>query len=162
MTNVLQMTRVLAEQPAIPVVPGVQIRNIRIPEDVERWLELRRQAFSGQRIGVREWSREDFAVEFLGKPWWRPEAMWLAHADGLVGSVTLALRKGRYDVKSVVHWLMVDSSQRRRGIGQLLMATLEAAVWDEGGRQVWLETHSAWEEAVALYRAVGYVEVQPV
>ena len=162
MPNVLQMTRVLAEQPVIPVVPGVQIRNIRIPDDVERWLELRRRAFAGQRIGVRERSREDFAVEFLGKSWWRPEATWLAETDGLVGSVTLARRESRSEAKPVVHWLMVDPSQRRRGIGRLLMTTLEAVIWDEGGRQIWLETHSTWEEAVALYRAVGYVEVQPV
>ena len=38
------------------------------------------------------------------------------------------------------------------------MATLEAAVWDAGQRQVWLETHTQWREAVRLYQAlaIGY------
>ena len=55
------------------------------------------------------------------------------------------------DDKPVVHWLGVLPSFRRTGIGRLLLAALEAAVWDAGGRQVWLETHGGWAEAARLY-----------
>ena len=73
-----------------------------------------------------------------------------------VGSVTLARRGDPPHDKPVVHWLLVLPGYRRRGIGQLLTATLEAAVWDAGGRQVWLETHAGWADAVRLYTRLGY------
>ena len=100
--------------------------------------------------------------------------MWFAEhlpADGtaphVIGSVTLAIRSYLPTVpnldpaqppagKGVVHWLAVLPQQRRQGIGRLLMATLEAAAWDAGFRQVSLETHAAWGEAVEFYDALGY------
>jgi ribosomal protein S18 acetylase RimI-like enzyme len=92
--------------------------------------------------------------------------MWLAEAHRLllpstvVGTVTLARRGDPPDDKPVVHWLAVVPSARRRGVGRLLISTLEAAVWDAGERQVWLETHSAWTEALALYQALGYEVIE--
>lgn len=158
MLNVLQMTRILTHRPTVPTVSGIVLRTIRTADDVPAWLELRRRAFMRERVGVREWTEQDFATEFLSKPWWRPERMWIAEAERFVGSVTLARRGDGPDAKPVVHWLMVDRAFRRRGIGQLLMATLETAVWDDGGRQVWLETHRHWQAAVDLYRQLGYVD----
>ncbi len=37
----------------------------------------------------------------------------------------------------------------RQGIATALVAHLEAAVWELGGRAVYLETHAAWTEAAA-------------
>jgi GNAT superfamily N-acetyltransferase len=109
---------------------------------------------------VGDWDEADFRREFLNKPWWSPKRMWFAEGQGsespIVGTVTLAVRGEGPHAKPVVHWLAVLPGYRRRGIGRLLMATLEAAVWDAGGRQVWLETHSAWAEAARLYAALGY------
>ena len=162
MASVLQLTKPLDRRPLIPEVEGIWLRNFSNLADIEEWLDLRRRAFAKQKLGIGDWNAADFRREFLDKPWWRPKAMWFAEASLLlmpptvVGTVTLAERTGQDEAKPVVHWLAVLPSYRRRGIGRLLMATLEGAVWDRGGRQIWLETHIAWAEAKQLYEALGY------
>ena len=56
----------------------------------------------------------------------------------------------------MVHWLLVDPRWRRRGIGRLLMSHLELAAWDDGWREMQLETHAGWAAAVAFYQSMGY------
>jgi GNAT superfamily N-acetyltransferase len=159
---IIQLTRKLSVRPNALPIDGVRLRHYQGRRDVETWLELRRRAFARQKVGVGDWDAVDFAREFLKKPWWRPEAMWFAEARVLpleyrpVGTVTLARRGESPNDKPVVHWLAVLGGYRRRGIGRLLMATLEAAVWDAGSRQVWLETHSGWTAALRLYESLGY------
>jgi GNAT superfamily N-acetyltransferase len=166
MASVIQLTRRLSQRPAAAPIEGVRLRHFEGPRDIEVWLELRRRAFARQKVGVGDWSAADFAREFLDKSWWRPEAMWFAEADRtllparVVGTVTLARRGPPPGDVPVVHWLAVLGGYRRRGLGRLLVTTLEAAVWDAGERQVWLETHAAWSEALALYRALGYGPVE--
>jgi GNAT superfamily N-acetyltransferase len=165
LTTILQLSRTLVERPSTPAVADVQLRHYQGPNDIPIWLELRRRAFTRQKGGVGNWDASDFEREFLHKSWWQPEAMWFAEAHSSllpptpVGTVTLARRGDPPANKPVVHWLAVLPSFRRRRIGRLLMAALETAVWDAGGRQVWLETHSQWDEAVRLYEALGYKSV---
>lgn len=160
------MSRRLDVRP-VPVIPaGVRLRTFGGPDDVDLWLALRDRAFARQRLGVQQWNREDFEREFLSRPWWRPDQLWFAETNAFpqlpllawqpVGTVTLALRGDGTHAKPVAHWLAVLPSGRRRGIGRLLMATLEACCWDAGQREVWLETHTAWSAAVAFYRTLGY------
>jgi GNAT superfamily N-acetyltransferase len=165
MSTILQLTRKLLERPAAPVVGDVRLRHYRDSDDIGIWLELRRRAFSRQKTGVGNWDESDFEREFLHKSWWHQGAMWFAETHSslspptAVGTVTLARRGDPPEGKPVVHWLAVLPSFRRRRIGRLLMTALEAAVWDAGGRQVWLETHSQWDEATRLYEALGYEPV---
>lgn len=164
--NVLHLCRRLKAPPDGLTHPHVQVRHFAGEADIAPWLELRHQAFARQRIGVRQWSPEDFRIEFVRRWWWRPECMWLAEvppaplADSsqhrLVGAVTLAMRGQPDHARPVVHWLMVLPAWRRRGVGQLLLAHLEAAAWHAGHRQIWLETHAAWSAAVTFYEASGY------
>jgi len=167
MAIVLQLTHQLTARPKSPEVASIALRHYAGPHDIETWLELRRRAFARQQVGVGNWDASDFQREFLSKPWWRPDVMWLAEAQPLlmpaevVGTVTLARRGDPPDDKPVVHWLFVAPNYRRRGVGRLLLATLEAAVWDAGERQVWLETHTAWAEALRLYESLGYVPAEP-
>jgi GNAT superfamily N-acetyltransferase len=162
MALILQLTKRLLAPPCPAAVVGIRLRHYRSVSDAEIWLELRRRAFARQKLGVGDWSAADFAREFLQKPWWRPEAMWFAETDspGLtasaVGTVTLARRGDTHDARSAVHWLAVLPSWRRRGVGRLLITSLEAAVWETGQRQVWLETHAQWSEAARLYESLGY------
>ena len=166
MPIVMQLTRKLIERPAPPALDTVRLRPFQGRSDIEIWLDLRRRAFARQKLGVRDWDAGDFQREFLDKIWWRPDAMWFAETQPLlipttpIGTVTLARRGDLPHAKPVVHWLAVLPSYRRRGIGRLLLATLEAAVWDAGGRQVWLETHGQWAEAVQLYKVLGYEPAQ--
>jgi GNAT superfamily N-acetyltransferase len=167
MTSVLQMSRDLNFRPVVPTLPQIEIRAYAGEEDMFDWLALRHRAFARQKVGVRQWDTRDFESEFLAKAWWRPERMWFAEhvsegAGGasetrlVVGTVTLAMRGSGPEARPVVHWLAVLPEWRRRGIGRLLIATLEACAWDEGYRRIWLETHVQWQSAVRLYESLGY------
>ena len=174
MASVLQLTKTLVARPVPLSLPQVGVRAYQGPADMGSWLELRSRAFARQKLGVRHWNEADFAAEFLAKSWWRSDWMWFAEhlpADGssphVIGSVTLAIRGHLPEAdkrqgsdtltgKGVVHWLAVLPRERRRGVGRLLMDTLEAAAWDADFRQVSLETHAAWGEAVEFYDTLGY------
>jgi GNAT superfamily N-acetyltransferase len=54
---------------------------------------------------------------------------------------------------------MVSPEVRRRGVGRLLLATLEAAAWSQGERELTLETHADWSAALRLYEACGYARI---
>jgi GNAT superfamily N-acetyltransferase len=136
------------------------VRPPRIPDDVTTWLALRERAMAVEAPSARSWTAGDFHAEMTGKPWWRADRMWIACRHEapreIVGTVTLAIREGRTGRVPVVHWLLVDPAWRRRGLGRLLMSHLERAVWDDGGREVQLETHAGWTAAVAFYHSMGY------
>ena len=153
MPNVLQMMRTLEVRPSLPTVEGVKLRPFNAPADVEAWLQLRERAFADESPAPRPWTPADFEREILSKPWYRPTAIWLAESTNLVGSVILARRT---DNRPAVNWLMVDPVERGRGIAGLLLAALELAVWEEGGREVVLETHANWTRAVRCYCSNGY------
>ncbi|HEX4128456.1 MAG TPA: GNAT family N-acetyltransferase [Pirellulales bacterium] len=162
MVVVQQLRLVLEAEPPRFDLPGFTLRHYRGPDDIDRWLELRQRAFARQRVGVGTWSRADFERELLMKPWWRPERVWFAEPRGEsspVGMVTLAERGRGTAAVPVVHWLALLPTWRRRGIGRLLMNAVHRAVWNAGGREIRLETHSAWTAAGKLYEALGYVPV---
>jgi GNAT superfamily N-acetyltransferase len=167
MTIVLQLTKELHDRPRPPDVGGIGLRHYAGPQDIEVWLDLRRRAFAREKVGIGNRDAADYDREFLSKPWWRPEAMWLAEAQPLLmpsmvaGTVTLARRGEMPRARPVVHWLFVAPSYRRRGVGRLLLAALEAAAWDAGERQIWLETHAAWRGAFKLYESLGYEPAEP-
>ena len=160
--TVLQMSHELFAEPEVRSPDGVQLRNYQGPQDIDLWIEIRSRAFARQKVGVRKWDYGDFEAEFISKPWWDPRSMWLAEAIAPgslplpVGTVTLARRGDPPRDKPVVHWLAVVPSYRQRGIGRLLIAALEKACWDAGHREVRLETHAAWTEALEFYEALGY------
>ena len=166
MSTVLQFARQLETRPPQVEVPGVSLRNfsrVDAERDMDRWLELRNQAFARERLGIRRWDRDDFEREMLLKDWWRADWTWLAETasgteapERLVGAVTLAMRGAGEAAVPVVHWLIVRPQSRRRGVGRLLMAALEAECWDHGFRQVRLETHVRWRRAVQFYERLGY------
>jgi GNAT superfamily N-acetyltransferase len=162
MTSVLQMTKHLEWIERPPSVAGVRLRTFGQAADVEAWLALRDRAFARERVGVRAWSGVDFRGEFQERWWWRPQWMWLVEAEEreLIGSVTLAMRGEPEAAKPVVHWLMVAPRWRRRGVGRLLLSHLEQAAWEEGYREIWLETHAQWKAAVEFYEALGFKPVR--
>jgi GNAT superfamily N-acetyltransferase len=153
---VLHLSRRLTCQPEVAAVPGVVMRTFAGEPDVDAWLDVHKRSFSSQTPAVRTWTRADFEAVFRSKPWWSPDRMWLAEAEGVVGSVTLALRGRVPSGRPVVHWLMVAPEWRRHGVGRCLMATLEAACWQAGYREVFVETHVGWTAAEAFYRAMEY------
>jgi GNAT superfamily N-acetyltransferase len=171
MTSVLQLSKLLANSPQVITIDGFNFRTFNTT-DVESWLELRHRSFACERLGVRRWTPADFEAEFRQRWWWNPAKMWLAEANSgnsrLLGSVTLAMRGEPPYVaesprdsqaaiaKPVVHWLMVAPEARRRGLARTLMSHLEHAAWTAGYRQIWLETHAAWQAAAKFYQSLGY------
>jgi GNAT superfamily N-acetyltransferase len=55
-----------------------------------------------------------------------------------------------------VHWLAVLPNWRRRGVGRLLIEALEERSWQQGHREIFLETHEGWTAARRLYESLGY------
>lgn len=159
MAIVLQMSKKLVARPEIPPQARVTVRNYRGPQDISRWLEIRRQAFATETPAARPWTKDDFTAEVRDKPWWSPQRLWLAENlehGGPVGAVILGLRTGGAQRRAVVHWLAVVPAWRHQGIGRLLMAHLEEDCWQLGYREIYLETHANWQAAVRLYRQLGF------
>lgn len=169
MAQVLHLVRKLTEPPQAVDVPGVGLRNYRGPGDISVWLTLRELAFARERLGVGSWQEGDFRREFLEKPWWRPERQWFAYvlpeaglgmgSEKVIGTITWADRGRPPVVQGAVHWLAVLPICRRLGVARQLLAQVEKSCWDSGLREIVVETHVAWERAVAFYASAGYCPV---
>ncbi len=160
--SVLQLKKRLARRPIFQTPPGLDVRPYQSLADADAWLALREQAFEGENPSVRAWSQAEFRAEFLERPGWSPGRMWLAEAlphGPLLGAVSLCLRSAAAHTSPAVHWLMVAPAARRRGVGRLLLSSLEQACWDLGYRTLRLETHRGWETAVQFYRSQGFQAV---
>jgi ribosomal protein S18 acetylase RimI-like enzyme len=93
-------------------------------------------------------------------------------AGALIGAVTLNARQepAYQDVAwrfadgpiGVVHRLMIAPTVKRQGVGRALMAAVEARARGQGLRALRLDTLTGNAPALALYRALGYVEVGTV
>ena len=164
MTTILHFRRQLSGPPDIAEVPGIWVRNFSVPDDIANWLALRDRAMAEQIPRVRSWSKSDFELEMSSKSWWSANRSWVAmranRADSAVGAVTLALREGVASTIPVVHWLLVDPADHRRGIGKFLLSHLELAAWNDGWREIELETHANWTAAVRFYQSIGYAPVR--
>jgi GNAT superfamily N-acetyltransferase len=165
MSPVLHLRKELLDPPVERLAANFLVRSIILPDDIEGWLELRKRATADLTPPVREWTRTEFMAQMVDKPWWKDEHTWLAidAASGrseVVGAVTLALRTGAAANAPVVHWLLVDPAWRRRGVGKMLMSRLESSAWNAGWREIELETHAGWTDAVAFYHSMGYAPVR--
>jgi GNAT superfamily N-acetyltransferase len=164
MPAVLHLRKELSRPPVALALADIDVRSMVVPDDVEAWLALRIRATAELTPLVREWTLDDFAAQMLSKPWWRADWTWLAigreHRQfSVIAAVTLAMRTGSKAVP-IVHWLLVDPTWRRRGVGRMLMSRLEQAAWDFGWREIELETHAGWNEAAAFYHSMGYAPVR--
>jgi GNAT superfamily N-acetyltransferase len=174
MTKILHFRRQLFGPPDVADVAGFIVRNIVVPDDIAAWLELRDRAMADQIPHVRPWSRSDFQMEMSRKSWWSAKRSWVAvdpvtrrsppiganSGECVIAAVTLALREGSDSTVPVVHWLLVDPAYRRLGVGRLLMTHLELAAWNDGWREIELETHAGWLAAVEFYQSIGYAPVR--
>jgi GNAT superfamily N-acetyltransferase len=166
MAVVLHYSKRLSERPTPGALPGIELRFFQGPSDVPVWLELRHRAFARATPGILHWDRSDFASEFLEKPWWSPERIWFATtpddasgAQMAVGTVALADRGIGATALPAVHWLAVLPTWRRRGVARLLVAALEERCWQQGQREIFLETHESWTAARRLYEELGYRQI---
>lgn len=161
MALVLQMTKKLLSPPEPPSVAGICLRHYRGLADAEIWIELRRRAFANEKLGVGSWNSR-LCPRVLGEELVEPpgdvvrrDRFAISGADGSGHRDACTTRRPARRTGGI-HWLAVLPGWRRRGVGRLLVTTLEAKVWQAGHRQVWLETHAQWGEAARLYESLGY------
>jgi GNAT superfamily N-acetyltransferase len=57
----------------------------------------------------------------------------------------------------VLHWLVVDRSWRRKGVGRVLVEQAEQIAWQRGVRRLGVETHGHWHPAVEFWQRLGYL-----
>ena len=77
------------------------------------------------------------------------------HGDPVgIGCLTL-----HDDVTAEVKRLWIDPAARGLGVARRILTALEARAVDHGARVAQLDTNSSLIEAIALYRAAGYVEI---
>jgi GNAT superfamily N-acetyltransferase len=162
--SIIHLRKQLSQPPALVEVPTISVRTFAGQVDAPAWLALRARAIAHLRPQPRHWLHADYEAEMFGKPWWQAARNWLAFAEDApeqpLGAVTLAIRAGKDTQVPIVHWLLVDPKWRRHGVGRVLMSELERAAWDDGHREVELETHSGWTAAVAFYGSIGYAPVR--
>jgi [ribosomal protein S18]-alanine N-acetyltransferase len=77
----------------------------------------------------------------------------VAEQDGALVGFIITAREN--DLGHVIT-LDVEEAHRRRGIGAALLAEAEARMFAAGARQVWLETATNNEAAVAFWKKHGY------
>lgn len=163
--HVQQLCRLLTAPPQYVTVAGIEVRPFKDKRDIAGWIDLMRDAFVAADPPMRPWTTADFEKHFVVHADHSPDKIFLAY-DGehrLVGSVALRVRSGR-DRQHIpaIHWLAVRPAWRRRGIARLLVAHLESVCWRRGMREIHLETHAGWREAVRFYEAVGYLPTHQV
>lgn len=166
MLSVLHLTKCFSDPPQRPHIPsGVRIVASTGMGDAERWQTIQRLALANMPTRVRPPTTHDLQRELFSQPAWSPAWLWFAESDSdegeSLGTVALSLRGDQLstspeNARPGVHRLAVVPAARGRGIGRALLQTLERAAWQAGHRQLWLETHAAWEPAVNLYRRMHW------
>jgi GNAT superfamily N-acetyltransferase len=159
MASVIAMRKKLRNAPELVVLPGIELRSFVDNRDIPRWLELRARSLPHSVVG-RPWTEQDFAREFLRRPWWGPERMRFAESRDAsrraLGTITLGERGLPGRSQPSIHWLLVDPDYRRQGIGRSLVAAVEESCWRVARKTIALETLTTWTDAVKFYQALGY------
>lgn len=101
-------------------------------------------------------------AELVSRPG-RTVRSWVAFTDGLpVGLVTATEARGRSSTRHSLGLLLVGGNHRRRGIGSALVTTAVVDARRRGAGDVWVETRSDWDAAVAFWQASGFAPATPV
>lgn len=85
--------------------------------------------------------------------------IWLARlGDAIVGTGVLFCEgAGSYEIAKMA----VRPDLRGKGIGRKILDTLIGRFRERGGKRLWLQTNSRLKNAIALYRASGFVDFVP-
>ncbi len=141
---------------AEPLLPdGFRLRHVRLPEDLERRVDVHRAAF-GTPDRPSQMTTKSYAAAAAAWPY-RQELDWVVEApDGSFAASCLiwldeANRVGELEPVGA------DERYRRRGLGSAACLAALRAARDAGADTgvVYAET----DEARALYRALGFVEL---
>jgi ribosomal protein S18 acetylase RimI-like enzyme len=135
------------------------IRDALFPDDLPVVRGLFEEYAAGLGIDL---GFQGFAEELAGLPgrYARPAGgVWLAEMDGTVAGC-VALRPLTGD-RAEVKRLYVRPAFRGTGVGRALAEHVLQAAAGMGYRRVCLDTMPSMAGAIALYRSLGFTEVEP-
>ena len=102
---------------------------------------------------------DHLSAYYLGDPGSR-RYLVLVDEDGLVAGGVGLSRLSWDPLCAEVQKLYLAGHVKGRGLGRTLMEALELEACAMGFSSMYLETHSTLRTAIALYRSMGYVEVE--
>lgn len=137
----------------------MRIREAVFPDDLAVVRGLFEEYAAGTGVDL---CFQGFAAELAGLPgrYARPAGgVWIAETDGAaVGCVAVRpLADDRAELKR----LYVRPAGRGNGVGRALVETALTAAAGAGYREIVLDTLPTMAGAIALYRALGFAEVEP-
>lgn len=106
---------------------------------------------------VRPWN--DPRADIRRKLAEQPELFLVGELDGAVVATAMAGYDGH---RGWVHYLAVDPTRRRQGLGRRLMAEVEQLLRDRGCPKLNLQVRSDNVGVLGFYRGLGYGEDQVV
>jgi mycothiol synthase len=133
--------------------PGVRIRSFEPGRDERAWLELNNRAFDShpEQGG---WDAEMLARR-MNRPWFDANDVLLAVDDsGLAGSNWTKL--DHTTGVGEIYVIAVDPSRHRSGLGKALSIAGLVHMADRGMREGALYVDAANENAVHMYRSIGF------
>jgi len=110
-----------------------------------------------QHLGI-DLCFQNFEQELASLPG-RYTGIWLAEADGELAGI-VALRPWADGIGEMKR-LYVRPRFQGRGLGKALAETVVAAARQSGDRALRLDTLASMAAAVAIYRAMGFREIEP-
>lgn len=137
-----------------------QVREANFPQDLALVRELFQEYAAG--VGV-DLCFQGWSAELAGLPgkYVRPGGgLWLAEQGGAAAGGCIALRPldaGRAEMKR----LYVRPTFRGLGLGRVLAMQAVNAAAAAGYRQICLDTLPTMASAAALYRSLGFIEIEP-
>lgn len=138
---------------------SIQIREANFPHDLALVRELFEEYAAG--VGV-DLCFQNWSAELAGLPGkYVPPGggLWLAEQGGVAGGCIAfrPLDAGRAEMKR----LYVRQKFRGLGLGRLLAMQAVNAAAAAGYRKICLDTLPTMTSAAALYRSLGFVEIEP-
>ncbi len=133
------------------------------PVSTSRHLEMARELFKAYAadIGIDlSFQGFDHEVASLPADYASPAGQLLLAATADEGVGCCALRPLDGDICEMKR-LFVEPRWRGRGLGRALACRIIVAARDTGYRAIRLDTLEGMEAATALYRSLGFVEIEP-
>jgi ribosomal protein S18 acetylase RimI-like enzyme len=145
------------ERPRPPLALPTGLAEVGLEQvGLEAWTVLENDAFAGVGFTVRVTA--DDAARIVASPEHDPKLLrFVVDSEGAVGllrGVVAPEREGENEVETIA----VASRARRRGLGRWLLRRCEALLDGAGAREVVLRVAASNAQALALYRAEGWVE----
>ncbi len=125
-----------------------------LPAEARSIAEVVRRAYAGyvESLGVRPAPMDDDYDEKVR----RGQAFVIEREEGIVGAIVVIPEKDHVLIENVA----VDPDRQGEGLGRALLIWAESFARDAGTPELRLYTNAGMTENIALYRRLGYREIE--